>query len=72
MLNDKLVQLGYVLLRGPLVQGLAAEVHEYLRPGLHPDDLDTEPLLREWQRELFGADGELLDGSDRHSEIMTG
>jgi predicted metal-dependent hydrolase len=52
---------GIAVLRGPLVKGLTAEVREYLRPGFHPDDLDTEPLVREWQRELFGADGELLD-----------
>ncbi|NNH68711.1 metal-dependent hydrolase [Nocardia uniformis] len=49
------------VLRGPLVKGLQAEVREYLRPGFHPDDLDTEALVRHWQRELFGSDGELLD-----------
>ncbi|MEV0292228.1 metal-dependent hydrolase [Nocardia sp. NPDC050710] len=49
------------VLRGPLVKGLTAEVGEYLRPGFHPDDIDTEALVRHWQRELFGADGELLD-----------
>ncbi|MFI6865933.1 metal-dependent hydrolase [Nocardia sp. NPDC050406] len=49
------------VLRGPLVKGLQAEIREYLRPGFHPDDIDTEPLVRRWQEELFGSDGELLD-----------
>ncbi|MFI9508494.1 metal-dependent hydrolase [Nocardia sp. NPDC052566] len=49
------------VLRGPLVKGLTGEVAEYLRPGFHPDDIDTEDVVRQWQRELFGAEGELLD-----------
>lgn len=49
------------VLRGPLVKGLLGEIREYLRPGFHPDDIDTEWLVRQWQQELFGTDGELLD-----------
>lgn len=49
------------VLRGPLVKGLRAEVREYMRRDFHPDDIDTEALVRQWQRELFGTDGELLD-----------
>ncbi|CPU65433.1 Conserved hypothetical protein (hydrolase?) [Mycobacteroides abscessus] len=32
-----------------------------MRPGFHPDDIDTEELLHQWQGILFGADGELND-----------
>ncbi|MBF6137435.1 metal-dependent hydrolase [Nocardia otitidiscaviarum] len=49
------------VLRGPLVKGLLAEIREYLKPGFHPDDLDTESLVQQWQRELFGDHGLLLD-----------
>ncbi|WP_405489998.1 metal-dependent hydrolase [Nocardia sp. NBC_00511] len=49
------------LARGPIVKGLLAEMRPYMRPGFHPDDIDTETLLEQWRRELFGADGELLD-----------
>ncbi|MBE5459774.1 metal-dependent hydrolase [Mycobacteroides abscessus] len=47
--------------RGPLVKGLMRDIAEYMRPGFHPDDIDTEELLHEWQGILFGADGELND-----------
>ncbi|AYF74279.1 metal-dependent hydrolase [Nocardia yunnanensis] len=49
------------LARGPIVKGLLGEMRPYLRPGFHPDDIDTTALLEQWRRELFGADGELLD-----------
>ncbi|MEU1209631.1 metal-dependent hydrolase [Nocardia sp. NPDC005825] len=49
------------LARGPIVKGLLKEMRPYLRPGFHPDDIDTDGLLAQWQRELFGADGELSD-----------
>ncbi|MEC3956765.1 metal-dependent hydrolase [Nocardia sp. CDC153] len=49
------------LYRGPIVKGLMKEMRPYLRPGFHPDDIDTTELLERWRRELFGADGELLD-----------
>ncbi|GAB4583645.1 metal-dependent hydrolase [Nocardia sp. IFM 10818] len=49
------------LYRGPIVRGLMKEIRPYMRPGFHPDDIDTNALLEHWRRELFGADGELLD-----------
>ncbi|GAB2444655.1 metal-dependent hydrolase [Nocardia tengchongensis] len=51
----------YRLLTGPVFRGLMPELGKYLRPGFHPDDIDTAALLSRWQRELFGADGQLLD-----------
>ena len=47
--------------RGPLVRGLMADLRKYLKPGFHPDDIDTNAVLEKWQRELFGADGILQD-----------
>jgi hypothetical protein len=32
----------------------------YKRKGFHPDDIDTNALLVEWQERLFGAEGELV------------
>ncbi|WP_280265034.1 metal-dependent hydrolase [Nocardia wallacei] len=49
------------LFRGPLFRGLAWDLARYTRPGFHPDDIDTGALLEHWQRELFGAGGELVD-----------
>jgi len=57
----KVLRQTWGLFRGPLVRGLLAEIHEYLRPGFHPDDVQTGELLERWQRELFGANGELVD-----------
>ncbi|KAA8889367.1 metal-dependent hydrolase [Nocardia colli] len=51
----------YRLIRGPIVRGLLSEIQVYLKPGFHPDDVDTGALLRQWQTELFGADGALVD-----------
>ncbi|MDR3660430.1 MAG: metal-dependent hydrolase [Mycobacterium sp.] len=56
----KLLRQTYGVFRGPLVRGMLAEIHEYLRPGFHPDDVPTGELLARWQRDLFGADGELV------------
>ncbi|RDI55510.1 metal-dependent hydrolase [Nocardia mexicana] len=47
--------------RGPLLRGLMVDLARYLRPGFHPDDLDTAELVRRWERELFGAEGTLAD-----------
>ncbi len=47
--------------RGPIVKGLLGEIRVYLRPGFHPDDIDTTELLERWRAELFGARGALLD-----------
>lgn len=49
----------YRLYTGPLFAGLLPELARYLRPGFHPDDIDTSALLQRWQTELFGADGTL-------------
>ncbi|WP_458686599.1 metal-dependent hydrolase [Nocardia tengchongensis] len=51
----------YRLFTGPVFRGLMPELGKYLRPGFHPDDIDTAALLSRWQRELFGADGQLVD-----------
>ncbi|WP_246023783.1 metal-dependent hydrolase [Nocardia yunnanensis] len=51
----------YRLFTGPIFRGLMPELAKYLRPGFHPDDIDTSRLLDRWQRQLFGADGELVD-----------
>lgn len=45
----------------PGEEGFIRSVRKYLRPGFHPDDLDTDALLKRWQQELFGADGVLVD-----------
>lgn len=49
------------LFRGPLFRGLMPELAKYMKPGFHPDDIDTNALLEKWQAELFGADGTLVD-----------
>ncbi|MFF2557618.1 metal-dependent hydrolase [Nocardia sp. NPDC058058] len=49
------------LVRGPIVKGLLLEMRPYMRPGFHPDDIDTSELLERWRVELFGAQGELVD-----------
>lgn len=51
----------YKLFRGPMFQGLFRELAVYLKPGFHPDDVETNDLLERWQRELFGTDGVLVD-----------
>ena len=37
------------------------QLQEYNRPGFHPDDRDTYPLVDEWRATLFGAAGTLND-----------
>ncbi len=49
----------YDVFRGPLVRGLLRDVAKYMRPGFHPDDIDTGVLLERWQQELFGDQGVL-------------
>jgi predicted metal-dependent hydrolase len=56
----RLVREANALFRGPLFRGLMAELAKYMRPGFHPDDIDTNALLGQWQRELFGAEGALV------------
>jgi predicted metal-dependent hydrolase len=49
------------IFRGPFLRGFMAEIKPYMRRGFHPDDIDTTPALEQWQRELFGTEGALLD-----------
>ncbi|MGH3723974.1 MAG: metal-dependent hydrolase [Mycobacterium sp.] len=57
----RLIKEARGLFRGPLFRGLLGDVRKYLRPGFHPDDIDTEALLQRWQTELFGSQGILVD-----------
>ncbi|HSV38495.1 MAG TPA: metal-dependent hydrolase [Nocardioidaceae bacterium] len=47
------------LARNPLFKGILPELATYLRPGFHPDDVDTDPLLEASRDRLFGPQGEL-------------
>jgi predicted metal-dependent hydrolase len=49
------------LFRGPVFRGLLRELAGYMKPGFHPNDVDTQALLEEWQVKLFGTDGALVD-----------
>lgn len=49
------------LFRGPLVKGLMKDLSKYMRPGFHPNDMNTDELLHRWEEELFGANGALVD-----------
>ncbi|MEZ0362569.1 metal-dependent hydrolase [Mycobacterium sp. pUA109] len=57
----KLLRQTRYVFRGPILRGLMAELRTYLKPGFHPDDIDTTALLQRWQAELFGARGALVD-----------
>ncbi|WP_327144105.1 metal-dependent hydrolase [Nocardia sp. NBC_01327] len=57
----RVAQEAYALFRGPIFRGLMAELAQYLRPGFHPDDIDTTALLQQWQQRLFGEEGVLVD-----------
>jgi predicted metal-dependent hydrolase len=56
----RLVRETYRLYRGPILRGVIPELRQYLRPGFHPDDIDTNALLEQWQEELFGTEGALV------------
>ncbi|ASQ84634.1 metal-dependent hydrolase [Mycobacterium intracellulare subsp. chimaera] len=56
----KVARQARALFGSPVVEGLMADWRIYMKPGFHPDDLDTSALLNEWQQELFGADGVLV------------
>jgi uncharacterized protein len=49
------------LFRGPIFRGIGRELALYLRPGFHPDDIETNELLERWRSELFGTEGDLVD-----------
>ncbi|MFC9999062.1 metal-dependent hydrolase [Nocardia sp. NPDC127526] len=57
----RIAREAYQLFTGPIFRGLMGDLAKYMRPGFHPDDIDTTALLERWQRELFGADGALVD-----------
>lgn len=40
-------------LRGPLFKGMTPVLLRYVKPGSHPSDIDTEPLLERWRAELL-------------------
>jgi predicted metal-dependent hydrolase len=56
----RLVRETYRLYRGPILRGVISDLRQYLRPGFHPDDIDTNALLQQWQEELFGTEGTLV------------
>ncbi|WP_107656475.1 metal-dependent hydrolase [Nocardia suismassiliense] len=55
-----LAREAFTLFRGPVFRGIGRELVLYLRPGFHPDDIDSRELLHRWQKELFGTDGTLV------------
>lgn len=57
----RLLKEGRALLRGPFFNGLLRDLLRYLKPGFHPDDVDTTALLELWQHKLFGDGGTLVD-----------
>lgn len=57
----RLAREAYRLFTGPLLRGLTPELAKYLRPGFHPDHIDTGALVDQWQAELFGTEGVLVD-----------
>ncbi|QZA08557.1 metal-dependent hydrolase [Mycolicibacter heraklionensis] len=57
----KVLRQTYGVFRGPLVKGLMADLRVYMRPGFHPDDVDTDQLVAQWRDDLFGAQGALVD-----------
>jgi hypothetical protein len=57
----RLAREGRALFTGPIFKGLMRDLAKYMRPGFHPDDINTAALLERWQAELFGADGALVD-----------
>jgi predicted metal-dependent hydrolase len=57
----RLAREARALFGGPLFKGLMRDLAIYMKPGFHPDDVDTTALLEKWQNELFGADGALVD-----------
>ncbi|OBA82308.1 metal-dependent hydrolase [Mycolicibacterium mucogenicum] len=57
----RLARETYDLFTGPIFKGLVPDLAVYLRPGFHPDDVDTNALAQQWRDTLFGADGILVD-----------
>ncbi|WP_025351335.1 metal-dependent hydrolase [Nocardia nova] len=55
----RVIAQAYLLFSGPLFRHMLRESIKYMRPGFHPDDIDTSELLEQWREELFGAGGAL-------------
>lgn len=47
------------MLRHPMWVGFYAAMRPFKKRDFHPDQIDTTELIAYWQRELFGAEGEL-------------
>src|SRR6195952_519856 len=48
--------------KSPFLSPKAARMlAQYHRPGFHPNDRDTKPLIAEWRQALFGSDGQLTE-----------
>lgn len=57
----RIAREAYSLFRGPVFRGIMPELAKYLRPGFHPDDIDTTELMERWRDELFGTSGTLVE-----------
>ena len=58
----KLVRSLRTLKNSPIIsRELWDQLKDYNRPDFHPDDRDTNGLVREWSEKLFGAEGTLND-----------
>lgn len=51
----------YTLGIGGFFTRMAPKYLDYLKPGFHPTDHDTDVLLAEWRERLFGQDGALRE-----------
>ncbi|MEB3030830.1 metal-dependent hydrolase [[Mycobacterium] nativiensis] len=47
------------MLRNPMWQGFYSDMRPFKKRDFHPDQIDTAELVTRWQRELFGAEGQL-------------
>ncbi|ORV98095.1 metal-dependent hydrolase [Mycobacterium kyorinense] len=56
----RLLRQTHYVFRGPILNGLMADLRKYMRPGFHPDDIDTGALLEQWRQNLFGTEGTLV------------
>jgi predicted metal-dependent hydrolase len=47
--------------RSPMFVGVGPALLRYLKPGFHPEDIDTRELQNYWHTKLFGSEGLLTD-----------
>jgi predicted metal-dependent hydrolase len=50
------------LFLGPIFKGMIGDLAKYMRPGFHPDDVETTELLAQWQKKLFNSEEGMLVG----------